>query len=66
MIEQAKELKEIKSLFSSIATGELSFEELVTNFFEARKKIRLLRSPTQIAHCETKSNKFGLAYIVKV
>jgi hypothetical protein len=66
MIEQTKEVKEIKSLFLSIVTGELSFEELIVNFFEARKKIRLLRSPTQIAHCESKSNKVGLAYIVKV
>jgi hypothetical protein len=28
--------------------------------------IRLLRSPTQIAHCEVKSNRVGLAYVVKV
>jgi hypothetical protein len=67
MVEQAKEMKEIKTLLSSITSDSLlTLDELVTNLFEARKKIRLLRSPTQIAHCETKSNKVGLSYIVKV
>jgi hypothetical protein len=67
MIQQEKDMKEIKTLLRGLSSEpSLSLEELLVNFFNAKKMIRLLRSPTQIAHCEVKSNRVGLAYVVKV
>jgi len=66
MITQVKEFNKAKALVDSCHKGDLSLHDTIVSFVEADKMLRLLRSPTQIAHCDTKSNRVGLSHTMKV
>jgi len=66
MITQVKEFNKAKALIDSCHAGDKSLHDTIVSFVEADKMLRLLRSPTQIAHCDTKSNRVGLSHTMKV